>query len=128
VPIPIYADGAPIAANAYLAGDTIVLRYSAAQNVWNSPPQGGLREVTADGRYMFSGADGSGNGVTSINGSFTLAQTQSGLDVFATTTGATVTLPAPALGNKYRITGAGLTFTTPSGTLTGRGSSGRRPR
>ena len=110
---PVYFQGAALASGSFNAGDLLMVAWNDSAARWDA-----RINPLAINKYVFSGADGLGdNAITEAASSFTLASSQSGQQIIATSAGAVVTLPPPTIGINYDLWMTGGTITTPSGVI-----------
>ena len=110
---PVLFQGAALISGAFNAGDLLMVAWNDSASRWDA-----RINPLALNKYVFSGADGLGdNAITETAASFTLASSQSGQQIIATSAGAAVTLPAATLGLNYDLWLTGGTITAPSGVI-----------
>ena len=109
----IYFQGSPLVAGMFNAGDLLTVAWNDPAARWDAH----INPLMLN-KYVFSGADGRGdNAITETAASFTLASSQSGQQIIATSAGAAVTLPPATLGLNYDLWMTGGTITAPSGVI-----------
>ena len=110
---PVLFQGAALISGAFNAGDLLMVAWNDSAARWDA-----RINTLALNKYVFSGADGLGdNAITETAASFTLASSQSGQQIIATSAGAAVTLPPATLGLNYDLWMTGGTITAPSGLI-----------